>query len=318
MNVHQHGARKWLKDLLIGLIGLAAASVLALTTATTAHAQKNAGSPKNFSSPEAAMNAFGDAVLHNREEALREILGKDFRAMIPPVDAGVRQTFDAEWGRSHAIRQTSESRADITVGDAGWTLPIPLVKTDQGWHFDMHAGAEEIRLRRIGRNELAVIQTMLAIYDAQREYAQTSHDGQGEFVYASKLVSSPGKHDGLYWPTTPDEPPSPLGQAFVDAVAKSTASGGYHGYHYKLLDSQGPRAPGGAYDYRVRGKLFGGFAVIAWPVKYGDTGIKSFMVSHAGQVYERDLGPDSTIRAEAIRSFDPGPDWDKVPADDSQ
>jgi len=264
------------------------------------------------------MDAFGDAVVRNREEALRDILGKDFRELIPPVDAGVRQTFDTEWARSHAVRQTDASRADITVGDAGWTLPIPLVKTDQGWHFDTRAGAEEMRLRRIGRNELSVIQTMLAIYDAQREYAQTNHDGQGVLAYASKLVSSPGKHDGLYWPTKPDEPPSPLGQAFVDAVAKNAASGGYHGYHYKLLDSQGPQAPGGAYGYLVRGKLFGGFAVIAWPVKYGDTGIKSFMVSHAGQVYERDLGPDSTAKAEAIRSFDPGPGWSKVSVEDSQ
>jgi hypothetical protein len=315
MDVHRHDAIRKLKHL---LFGLAAASALVLATATAAYAQKNASSPRNFSSPEAAMDAFGDAVVHNREEALRDIFGKDFRELIPPVDAGVRQTFDREWARSHAVRQTDASRADITVGDAGWTLPIPLVKTDQGWHFDTRAGAEEMRLRRIGRNELSVIQTMLAIYDAQREYAQTNHDGQGVLAYASKLVSSPGKHDGLYWPTKPDEPPSPLGQAFVDAVAKNAASGGYHGYHYKLLDSQGPQAPGGAYGYLVRGKLFGGFAVIAWPVKYGDTGIKSFMVSHAGQVYERDLGPDSTVKAEAIRSFDPGPGWSKVSVEDSQ
>ncbi|WP_083229107.1 DUF2950 domain-containing protein [Bordetella sp. H567] len=309
MDVQRHGAGKRFIHL---CIRLATASVLVFCTATAVHAQKN------FSSPDAAMESFGDAVLNNREDALREILGKDFRTLIPPADAGVRQTFRGEWAKAHAVKPTDASRADITVGDAGWTLPIPLVKTDKGWHFDTRAGAEEMRLRRIGRNELAVIQTMLAIYDAQREYAQTEHDGQRVLVYASRLISSPGKHDGLYWPTTANEPPSPLGPAFIDAGVKNAASGGYHGYHFKLLESQGTHAPGGAYAYVVRGKLFGGFAVIAWPAKYGDSGIKSFMVSHAGQVYEEDLGPDTTARAEAIRSFDPGPGWSKVSGDDSR
>jgi hypothetical protein len=176
----------------------------------------------------------------------------------------------------------------------------------------MHAGAEEMRLRRIGRNELAVIQTMLAIYDAQHEYALTVHDGNSLLSYAAKLVSSPGKQDGLYWPTEGDAPPSPLGAAFVQARAGMAKEVGYHGYRYKLLTSQGPHAPGGAYDYLVHGKLFGGFAVVAWPVRYGDTGIKSFIVSHAGQVYERDLGPDSAAKANAMTSFDPGPGWAKV------
>ena len=191
-------------------------------------------------------------------------------------------------------------------------MPIPLVKSAQGWHFDTRAGVEEMRLRRIGRNELAVIQTMLAIYDAQREYAETDHDGSGVLAYATKLSSSPGKHDGLYWPTGSDDKPSPLGPAFMTAGARNAGQAGYHGYHYKLLTSQGPHAPGGAYDYVAHGKLFGGFAVIAWPVRYGDTGIKSFMVSHDGQVYERDLGPDGAKKAAAMKSFDPGPGWTKV------
>ncbi len=175
-----------------------------------------------------------------------------------------------------------------------------------------------MRLRRIGRDELAVIQIMLVIYDAQREYAQTNQYGEGVLAYVSRMVSSPDKHDGLYWPAGPDDNPSPLGEAFVNASSRNAQNAGYYGYHYKLLDSQGPHAPGGAYDYVVRRKLFGGFAVIAWPVKYGDTGIKSFMVSHAGQVYERDLGPESAAKAEATKSFDPGPGWSKVPARDSQ
>jgi hypothetical protein len=282
------------------------ACALCVAAVSPAHAQKN------FSSPDAAMNAFGEAVADNKEATLQSLFGRDFRDWIPPVGADVRTRFIDEWGKSHEIQQQDERHAHIAVGGDGWTFPIPLVKSAEGWHFDTRAGAEEMRLRRIGRNELAVIQTMLAVYDAQREYALTDHDGDGLLSYASKLSSSPGKQDGLYWPTQPDAPPSPLGPAFIQASTRNAGETGYHGYHYKLLTSQGPHAPGGAYDYVAHGKLFGGFAVIAWPARYGDTGIKSFMVSHAGQVYERDLGPDGAAKAKAMTTFDPGPGWAKV------
>ncbi|TDN57811.1 DUF2950 domain-containing protein [Paraburkholderia sp. BL10I2N1] len=285
---------------------VAVACVLGLGVLPAAHAEKD------FSSPDAAMNALGEAVTNNEEATLQSIFGHDFRNLIPPADAELRGRFLDAWGKSHAVEQIDDHHARIAVGDDGWTLPIPLVKNAHGWHFDMQAGAKEMRLRRIGRNELAVIETMLAVYDAQREYAQTDHDGTGLISYASKLSSSPGKQDGLYWPTPPDAPPSPLGAAFIQETTRNAGAAGYHGYHYRLLTSQGPHAPGGAYDYLAHGKLFGGFAVIAWPVKYGDTGIKSFMVSHAGQVYERDLGPDSEAKAKAMPSFDPGPGWAKV------
>ncbi|KDR38073.1 DUF2950 domain-containing protein [Caballeronia glathei] len=308
MDYQSRVSKKWVRPV---LANLTAAAVLSVAMTTSIYAQKN------FSSPQAAMDAFGDAVGKDREDALRTIFGNNFRDLIPPVDAQVRETFVAEWAKSHVIKPTDTKHAQITVGDDGWTFPIPLVKTGQGWHFDTRAGAEDMRLRRIGRNELAVIQIMLVIYDAQREYAQTNHDGEGVLAYASRMVSSPGKRDGLYWPAGPDDTQSPLGEAFVDASSRNARNGGYYGYHYKLLDSQGPHAPGGAYDYVVRGKLFGGFAVIAWPVKYGDSGIKSFMVSHAGHVYERDLGPQSAAKAEATKSFDPGPGWSKVKGEDN-
>ncbi|MFP4896920.1 DUF2950 domain-containing protein [Paraburkholderia sp. EG304] len=309
MNVHPQGVKKLLT---LTFANLAAVVALWFTTMPSALAQKS------FGSPEAAMDAFGDAVVKDREDALRTIFGSDLRELIPPFGAPVRDTFVAQWAKSHTIEPTDNGDAHIVVGNDGWTFPVPLVKNDQGWHFDTRAGAEEIRLRRIGGNELAVIQTMLAIYDAQREYAQTNHGGEGVLAYASKMVSSPGKQDGLYWPTGPDDPSSPLGEAFVDASSRNAQNAGYYGYHFKLLESQGPHAPGGAYDYVVKGKLFGGFAVIAWPVKYGDTGIKTFMVSHAGQVYERDLGPESAAKAQATKSFDPGPGWSKVPDRDSE
>ncbi|MEM5439535.1 DUF2950 domain-containing protein [Paraburkholderia diazotrophica] len=288
------------------LRAVAVMGALCLGVVPFAHAEKD------FSTPDAAMNAFGDAIGNNEEATLQAIFGRNFRDLIPPVGAEIRSRFLDEWNKSHQIEQTDNGHAHIAVGSDGWTFPIPLVKGESGWHFDMRSGAEEMRLRRIGRNELAVIQTMLAVYDAQREYALTDHDGVGLLTYASKMSSSPGKHDGLYWPTPPDAPPSPLGPAFVQASARNTEDAGYHGYHYRLLTSQGPHAPGGAYDYVAHGKLFGGFAVIAWPVRYGETGIKSFMVSHAGEVYESDLGPDGASKAKAMPSFDPGPGWTKV------
>jgi len=285
---------------------LAAAIALTLCLGSPAYAQKD------FQSPEEVMTAFGNAVAGNDETALRTLLGADFRELIPPAGAELRSRFLTAWNTSHAIQPTDDKHVHIAVGNDGWTLPIPLVKSAKGWHFDTRAGAEEVRLRRIGHNELAVIQTMLAIYDAQREYAETDHDGSGVLAYARKLSSSPGKHDGLYWPTNSDEPPSPLGSAFMTAGTRNAGQTGYYGYHYKLLTSQGPHAPGGKYDYVVNGKLFGGFAVVAWPIRYRDTGIKSFMVSHDGQVYERDLGPDGATKAGAMTSFDPGPEWAKV------
>lgn len=288
------------------------ATAIAIALAALAPQTGAAAGQSSFPSPEAAMNAFGEAVANNDEPELRTLLGADFRQLVPPVGAEIREKFLSEWQVSHAIQEDGANRAMIAVGDDGWTFPIPLVKTGQAWHFDTHAGVEEMRVRRIGRNELAVMQTMLAIYDAQREYASAYHDGSDMFVYASKLASSPGKQDGLYWPTGPDDAPSPLGVAFATAGARNAENAGYYGYHYKLLTSQGPHAPGGAYNYMVRDKLFGGFGVIAWPVHYGDTGIKTFMVSHEGQVYERDLGPDSAAKAEAIKTFDPGPGWSKA------
>jgi hypothetical protein len=267
---------------------------------------------KFFQTPEAAMNAFGTAVANNDQQALRALLGADFRDVIPPLGAELRDKFLSAWQTSHSIQTVDNDDARIAVGNDGWTLPIPLLKTPQGWQFDMRAGADEMRLRRIGRNELAVIQTMLAIYDAQRDYASTYHDGRNIYLYADKFASTPGKHDGLYWPTVPNEAPSPLGPAFMTAGARNADEPGYYGYHYKLLRAQGPHAPGGAYDYMVKGQLYGGFAVLAWPGRYGETGIKSFMVSHNGQVYERDLGRRSAKKAEAMTSFDPEPGWDKV------
>jgi hypothetical protein len=287
------------------VLPVGAALALAFVAMNSAYAQKI------FESPDAAMAAFGDAVASNSDTALQSILGANFQKFIPPIPEESRIRFLSAWARSRSIKTVDDTHAEIAVGDDGWTLPIPLVKSAKGWQFDTRAGAEEMRVRRIGKNELAAIQTMLAICDAQAEYAQKNSSGKGLVTYAAKLTSSPGKRDGLYWPTGAGEEPSPLGPAFLDA-ARLASPEGYNGYFYKLLTQQGSHAPGGTYNYLVRGKLFGGFAVIAWPARYQDTGIKSFIVSHDEQIYEQDLGPDTAAKAQGIKSFDPGPGWEKV------
>lgn len=290
------------------LAAFAAAFGLLVAWAPAVFAQQ-----RTFSSPIEAMNAFGDAVATSDEDALKAVLGADFRTFIPPVGAEARYRFLAGWAKSHAIQLDGDAKARIAVGGDGWTLPIPIVKAAQGWRFDTRAGADEMRLRRIGRNELAVMQVMLAIYDAEKEYARTDRNADGVLQYAAKLTSSSGKRDGLYWPTKAGEQQSPLGPAMAAARAAGGGSEtGYYGYRYKLLTGQGKNAPGGAFDYVARGRMIGGFAAAAWPVKYGDTGVMTFMVSHDGVIYEKDLGPDTAARASGITRFDPDSSWQKV------
>jgi hypothetical protein len=273
----------------------------------------NAYANEAFDTPEAAMNAFGKAVITNDDDELKKMLGANFHDLVPPVPADSRTKFLEAWSKSHAIKPDGDKRALVAVGSDGWTLPIPLVKSAQGWEFDTKIGAVEMRIRRIGRNELAVMQTLLAIRDAQLDYSSQDHDKDGLHTYAAKLASSPGKRDGLYWPTKAGEPLSPLGPAIADVEkGRRDAAGGYYGYRYKLLTSQGSHAAGGALNYMINGKLFGGFAVVAWPARYLESGVKTFMVNHDRQIYERDLGPGTSATASAMKSFDPGPGWEKV------
>ena len=271
---------------------------------------------QTFPSPIAAMNAFGDAVATSDEDALKALLGADFRDFIPPVGAETRYRFLAAWAKSHAIQLDGDAKARVGVGGDGWTMPIPIVKTGQGWRFDTKAGADEMRLRRIGRNELAVMQVMLAIYDAEKEYARADRNGDGVLQYAAKFLSSPGKQDGLYWPTKAGDRQSPLGPAVAAArTAGGSSESGYYGYRYKILTGQGKNASGGAYDYTVRGRMIGGFAAVAWPVKYGDTGVMTFIVSHDGVLYQKDLGPNTAAVASAMTRFDPDSTWQKAEPD---
>ena len=194
------------------------------------------------------------------------------------------------------------------LGD-GWTLPIPIVRRGEAWAFDVRAGIEELRVRRIGRDELAAIKAMYAYYDAQREYAEQDRNGDGVLEYARRFLSQPGKHDGLYWPTPEGETPSPAGPLFNTRDIKD----GYYGYRFKILEAQGPAASGGARSYLTRDKLTNGFALVAWPARYGETGVMSFLVNHDGVVYQRNLGTASATVAGAMTRFDPDTNWAALP-----
>ena len=284
-----------------------AALLAGLLAAPLAHAQKS------FLTPEAAAEALVKAMRADDTKALQTVLGTQWKRFIPTDDLGRDDVnaFLAAWDQSHRITSEDDKTALLSVGaEPGFMLPIPLVKNKAGvWKFDVVAGADRLRTARIGRNELAAMQAVLAYYDAQREYATEDRNGNGVREYARKLVSSPGKKDGLYWSSPLDVDESPLGPL----IAKQPPKGpGYWGYHYKILTAQGQEAPGGAYDYVIGGRMRAGFALVAWPVRYGDTGVMTFMVSHAGIVYEKDLGPSTDAIARAMTRFNPDASWHKA------
>jgi hypothetical protein len=262
-----------------------------------------------YPSPDAAADAFVDAVARHDGQALETVLGPDSGRYLPHANADDVTTFLESWAQSHKIVSAGDARAYVEVGTHGWTMPIPLVKSTGGWIFDTKATPEELRVRRIGRNELNAIQTALAYTDAQEDYAKFDRDRNGKADYAQRLISTPGRHDGLYWPSKPGEPESPLGSEF----AVPRPSEGYHGYNYRILKRQGKDAPGGAKDYVVNGAMTGGYALVAWPLKWGDTGVMSFMVGKDQVVYEKDLGPQTDTLARAMTSFNPDASWVKVP-----
>jgi hypothetical protein len=265
-----------------------------------------------FATPEAAANAFTDALATNDQGAMKHVLGNDFTAFIPTQNIGQDDIDDflGAWAKGHrvvpdATPVAGKASAHIEVGDSGWTLPIPIVQSGKGWHFDPREGASEILTRRIGRNERAAMLSSLAYVDAQNDYRKlTQH-------YAQRLVSTPGTHDGLYWPVEPGETESPLGPlaSTMPGNAKITPTEGYHGYHFRILTAQGPHASGGARSYLENGNLSGGFALVAWPAQYGKTGVMSFIINQDGQLYQKNLGPNSAHTAEAIKAFDPDSSW---------
>jgi len=267
---------------------------------------------KAFPSPEEAAEAFVEAVSRDDQEAFKTLLGEDWKKFIPvDVNREGTEKFLEAWKKSHRIVSEGDAKAMIEVGTKGWTLPIPIVKAKTGWKFDTRAGALELRTRRIGRNELSAMQSVLAYYDAQKEYSEKDRTGDGVLQYAQKLISSPGKKDGLYWPTAAGEEESPLGPAYAEVKAGSA----YHGYFFRILKAQGKDAKGGALDYVVKGRMIGGFALVAWPAKYGDTGVMTFLINHSGVIFEKDLGPTTDSVARAMTRFNPDASWTVVDPD---
>jgi len=270
-----------------------------------------AGAQKTFDTPEAAADALVESLTRHDEAQLGVVLGPDSHRLIPldDVSAEDRTDFLAAWAAGHRIVQSSDTVARLELQD-GWTLPVPIVRTGAGWAFDPRAGMDEMRTRRIGRNELATIQSIYAYVDAQREYAEQDRNSHDALEYAQKFLSAPGKRDGLYWPARDGEEPSPLGPLFDTAGIQD----GYHGYRFKILKAQGPAANGGARPYVNHGRMTNGFALVAWPARYGETGVMSFLVNHDGVVYQKDLGPRSAALASAMTRFDPDASWQALPA----
>ena len=286
---------------------------LALSISVT-HAQQA------YSSPEDAAAALAAAIKTGTTRAILTVLGSRARDIVESgddvADAETRQRFLAAYDTQHSIKAEGNKKAALILGGNNFAFPIPLVNTKSGWEFDAAAGRLEILYRRIGRNELDAIQTSLAFVDAQNEYAEKDRTGEGVGVYAQRIVSSPGKKDGLFW--RDDRDPSPLGELAAQASAEGYEVGGqtapYHGYYFRILKGQGPDAPGGALYYVVKGKMIGGFGLIAYPAEYGNSGVMTFMVNHAGTVYQKDLGTRTESIAKRIYLFDPDQTWKKVDA----
>ncbi len=280
--------------------------------------------PQAFRSPEAGFAAFAEAARAHDERRMLRILGEEARRLVrsgePAADRAAQARFAEAYAARAEILRPAPNRAVLQIGPDGWPFPIPMVRRGDAWRFDARQGMQELIDRRIGRNELDTIEVLRAVVAAQDEYARTV-GRQGAFgTYARRLFSSPGQRDGLYWPTQEGEAPSPLGPLVAAASAGGYTRRGpgeaprpFHGYLFRLLEAQGPAAPGGAMEYEVNGKLIGGFGVIATPARWGETGVQTFIVSHAGTVYQRNLGPETARLARGITAFDPGPGWERVP-----
>jgi hypothetical protein len=297
--------RRWISLVLIttgGLIGAATAGAKTFATADQAR--------------DALVQAAAISV-----EAVRDVLGPDATGVVRTGDQVEDQALLDRFNRQAAektkvqIDPKNANRATLLLGAEEWPFAIPLVRKSGLWSFDVKEGSVEVRRRVIGRNELDAIEICRGYVEAQQEYVETDWDRNGVPQYASKIVSTPGKKDGLYWPGED----SPVAEGFAKAVAEGygaptgTGTAPYHGYFFKILTAQGPKAPGGEQDYLVHNLMIGGFALVAWPAEYGVSGLMTFIVNQDGVVYEKNLGPQTSTLAKAMTKFNPEPSWRKSP-----
>jgi hypothetical protein len=296
---------------------LISGTLFLLWAASFSHAQ---GMPhRSFSSPENAVMFLVTAVRANDTEEMLAILGPGSKELIfsgdDVADSTGREKFTKAYDRMNTLQKLSTNRVTLCIGNDNWPLPIPIVKAGEMWKFDAEQGKQEILNRRIGRNELHVMDVVYAYTDAQHEYASRDCGGGGVVEFAQKLISTQGRSDGLYWEVRNGEKESPLGPLVARAAKEGYADADlspFHGYYFKILKGQGKHAQGGAYDYVVKGKMLLGFALVAYPSEYGNSGVMTFIVNQEGIIYEKDFGKDTTRIAEKMTIFDPDKTWRRV------
>ena len=303
-------------------VPVASAMVVALTLAVclSAPAHVRADGARTFATAAEAVHALVDAAKSSNVDALLGLFGPGAQELISSSDAATarqnRDTFVVAMAEGWRLLDKDATHKELVVGHEAWPFPVPLVKTAAGWMFDTDAGKEEVLDRRIGRNELAAIRIGETYFAAQQAYARRGHDGKPAGLYARRIGSQPGAQDGLYWVAKHGEPPSPLGPLVAEATAEGRQIGPddkgsvpFHGYYFRVLETQGASAPGGAKPYVVNGEMSGGFALVAWPSQYGSTGIMTFIVGPDGVVHEKDLGAATSTAVAQITSFDPDKSW---------
>ncbi len=277
-------------------------------------------SQKHFKSPEEAVQALAEAVKGNDTKELSAIFGPSGKELISSgdqvADKTGREHFMKAYEEMNKLVKENDTKVVLHVGNGDWPFPVPVVKKGDDWLFDTMAGKEEILNRRVGRNELNAIQVCLAYVDAQREYVLKDRDGDKVLEYAQRINSKAGEKNGLYWVAKEGEPQSPLGSLVAKAATEGYSGERpvgrrtpYHGYYYRILKAQGKHAPGGEYDYMAKGKMIGGFGLVAYPAEYGNSGIMTFIVNQDGVVYQKNLGKETEKIAAAMKTFDPDDTW---------
>jgi hypothetical protein len=296
-------------------------SLLASLTATALlfAAPSAASAQQTYKTPDAAAEALVAAAKADDEKAALVVFGKDGEDIISSgdkvSDEDIRKRFVAAYDAKHQIVMQGDDKAVLVIGEKDYPFAVPLVRKGALWSFDTEGGRREVLYRRIGHNEISAIQTSLAYVDAQEEYADKNR-GEGVGVYAQRFISQDGKKDGLYWPTAAGEDESPLGELFAAATRQGYRSdegrSPYHGYYYKILTKQGSAVTGGALDYVVKGRMIGGFGLVAYPAQYRNSGVMTFIVNQDGVVYQKDLGWDTPVVAEEMTAYNPDKTWTKA------
>jgi hypothetical protein len=298
-------------SILAGLRRLLLVCVFALPFAATAAEQKT------FATPNEAVDALLAALKADDDAALVAIFGDKHRDLVVTSDKAANSAVRAKAVAAMQTFRMLDEKGDkrvLLIGDQAWPFPIPLVKSGDRWRFATEEGEDELVNRRIGANERNAIFVLRAYLDAQRDYASKDRSGDGVLQYAQRLASTAGQHDGLYWPADPQkgEEASPFGPLVAESAAylKGRKAGDpYHGYHFRILTRQGKSAPGGAYSYVINGRMIAGFAMVAYPAEYGETGVMTFIISHNGKIYEKNLGKSSADIGAKMTAFDPGSGW---------